>query len=106
MNNGFALGLMQVGVVARAILITGLERGTNRENMTRQNLLSGLLVTPLAVLAGRNVSAAEPQERRVVRFAPGTYTIGPGGGIRISGTGNVRIEGCTITGTSEGIMIE
>ncbi len=74
--------------------------------MTRQNLLSTLLAAPLAVLVGPNVSAAERQDRRVVRFAPGTYTIRPGGGIRISDTGNVRIEGCTFTGASNAITIE
>ena len=73
--------------------------------MTRQNLLSSLFAAPLAVFVGRNASADQPQERKVVRFAPGTYTIRPGGGIRISGAGKVRIEGCTVTGTSEGIMI-
>jgi hypothetical protein len=73
--------------------------------MTRQSLFSGLLAAPLAVLVGRNASAAEPQERRVVRFAPGTYTIRPGGGIWI-GASECRIEGCTFTGSSQAITIE
>jgi hypothetical protein len=67
--------------------------------MTRQYLLSSLLTAPVAAMIGQNVSAAEPRESRVVRFAPGTYTIGPGGGIRI-GVSECRIEGCTFTGAN------
>jgi hypothetical protein len=73
--------------------------------MTRQSLLSGVLAAPLAVLVGRNASAVETQQYRVVRFGPGTYTFRPGGGMRIT-AGECRIEGCTFTGTSQAITIE
>lgn len=63
--------------------------------MTRQTLLSSLLVAPFAALVGAKASGREIGDADTVILGPGRYTVAQGGGIRIAGASNVRIEGCT-----------
>jgi len=64
--------------------------------MTRLSLLSNLLVAPLSMLGAGSASAKEIRSASTVVFSPGTYRIARGGGIRIVGASDVRIEGCTM----------
>jgi hypothetical protein len=62
----------------------------------RQGLLQLLGAAPLASLLGRPTKAVEDRRIRL-HLGPGTYSIGPGGGMWFSEHG-VRIEGCTFDG--------
>jgi hypothetical protein len=64
--------------------------------MTRLSMLSSLLGAPLSVLGVGNASAEAIRKHDMVVFSPGTYRIRPGGGIRIVGASEIKIEGCTI----------
>jgi hypothetical protein len=69
--------------------------------MTRQTLLSALLASPFGALFASKQSKIEAQDQDWVTFGPGTYTIAPGGSIRVLGAKNMRIEGCTFKDCSE-----
>jgi hypothetical protein len=64
--------------------------------MTRQGLLQLLGAAPLAVPLGCLTKVVEDGRHRLY-LGPGTYSIGPGGGMWFSDRG-VRIEGCTFDG--------
>jgi hypothetical protein len=71
-----------------------------RAIMTKGNLLVGLLASRLAALLPQN-SKAKSLKGNTIVFGPGTYVVGPSGGIRIIGTSQVSsITNCTITPAS------
>lgn len=63
--------------------------------MTRKSLLSGLWKAPLVALGAVAAARAEDPDKIMI-IGPGKYTIAPGGGIKIVGASDVRIEGCTM----------
>lgn len=63
--------------------------------MTRLNLLVALFAAPLSALIVQDDSAPEAG-KRVIHLGPGTYTVGPGGGITITGVMRCRFENCRI----------
>jgi hypothetical protein len=69
--------------------------------MTRLSLLSSVLAAPFAVLAAPSAVPKTKPEEHTILFGPGTIAIAAGGGIRISGVQQCRIENCTFTGPSE-----
>jgi hypothetical protein len=64
--------------------------------MTRKSLLSGLWKAPLIALGA--VAAARAEDPETMTIGPGRYTIASGGGIKIVGASEVRMDGCTIEG--------
>lgn len=64
--------------------------------MTRLSVLSSLLAAPLSVLGSANASATAIGKDNTVVFTYGIYSVAPGGGVRIVGATEIKVEGRTI----------
>lgn len=66
--------------------------------MTRLQTMASIIAAPFLALTGKSErrAAYARSEDDFVMFLPGTYTIAPGGCIRVVGARHIDIKGCTM----------